>query len=213
MIPLFATIRYMKIITLSGVDGSGKSTQLALLKKKLEEQGKKVAYFHAVDFSLAKKLGKKTATDTGTPEKAVTEASWLAVLLRQILLPIDLLRFRFYANKLERQDTDYLLSDRYFYDTIINIEYLAKERITVPAAVFCFLIKPDIAFYIDLPAEAIMARERAPEQGLNYLKDKARLFKQKIAHWDLTVIDGNRDQASVFQDILNEIDNGQEVAQ
>lgn len=205
MIPLFATIRYMKILTLSGVDGSGKSTQLALLKKKLEEEGKKVAYFHAVDFSLAKRLSKKTATNTSAPEKAVTEASWLSVLLRKILLPIDLLRFRFYANKLESQGTDYLLSDRYFYDTLINIEYLAKERSVVPAAVFCFLIKPDIAFYIDLPGEAIMARERAPEQGLAYLEKKRRLFMQNITRWDLTVIDGNRDQETIFQDILKKM--------
>lgn len=208
MIALFATIRYMKIITLSGVDGSGKSTQLALLQKKLEEAGKKVAYFHAVEFSLANRFTKKNqesgikSQETG---QSVTHASYFGILLRKIILPIDLLRFRFYACKLKKQGTDYLISDRYFYDTIINIEYLAKERSTVPAAVFCLVIKPDIAFYIDLPGEVIMARERAPEQGLDYLEIKIRLFKQKIARWDLTVINGNRDPMSVFQDILKKM--------
>jgi thymidylate kinase len=171
MIALFATIRYMKIITFSGVDGSGKSTQLALLKKRLEETGKTVAYFHAVEFSLANTLAtKKDASVGSAPKKAVTEASWFTVLLRKIILPIDLIRFRFYANRLKKQGTEYLLSDRYFYDTLINIEYLSKQKSTVPAAVFCFLIRPDVAFYIDLPGEVIMARERAPEQGLEYLK-------------------------------------------
>ena len=206
MIALFATIRNMKIITLSGVDGSGKSTQLGLLQKKLESQGKKVAYFHAVEFSLANKLFSKNSTESGTAKKAITEASFFSLLLRKAILPVDLLRFHLHFQALYKQGFDYILSDRYFYDTFINIEYLAKKRIAVPAVVFCLLIKPDTAFYIDLPPEVIMTRERAPEQGLEYLQDKAKLFKNKVSPWDLTVIDGNRDQASAFQDIVNQIE-------
>ncbi|HLN19060.1 MAG TPA: hypothetical protein VK255_02730, partial [Patescibacteria group bacterium] len=37
----------MNIITISGLDGSGKSTQIDMLKSFLESQGKKVFYFHA----------------------------------------------------------------------------------------------------------------------------------------------------------------------
>ena len=166
MIALFATIRYMKIITLSGVDGSGKSTQLALLRKKLEDEGKKVAYFHAVEFSLVSRLSQKKSTESDSPDKAVTQASFITLLLRKIILPIDLLRFHLHIQTLYRQGFDYLLSDRYFYDTLINIEYLAKKRVSTPAVVFCLIIKPDIAFYIDLLPEVIMTRERAPEQGL-----------------------------------------------
>ena len=194
----------MQFITFSGVDGSGKSTQLSLLKKKLEGEGKKVAYFHAVEFSLASRFKKKLVENHDG--KAVTQASWLTILLRKLFLFIDLLRFRPYIASLHKQGYDYLLSDRYFYDTLINIEYLSKNTCHIPVIEAQFIIKPDLAFYFDLAPETIMSRDRVPEQGIDYLRDKMKLFKTKIARWDMILIDGSKPQESVFQDILNKID-------
>lgn len=194
----------MQFITFSGVDGSGKSTQLSLLKKKLEGEGKKVAYFHAVEFSFASRFKKKLVENHDG--KAVTQASWLTILLRKLFLFIDLLRFRPYIASLHKQGYDYLLSDRYFYDTLINIEYLSKKTCHIPVIEAQFIIKPDLAFYFDLAPETIMSRDRVPEQGIDYLRDKMKLFKTKIDRWDMILIDGSKPQESVLQDILNKID-------
>lgn len=194
----------MKLITLSGVDGSGKSTQLKLLKEKLEREGKKVFYFHAIEFSSANKLARTLKGKKGfTPgsEKASTRASWLSLQLRKLFLSIDICRFNLLRKKLEREGYDYILSDRYFYDSIININYLSKN--TNVLWFEKYIPKPDHAFYFQITAEEIMKRDRIPEQGINYLKDKIALFEQKKEVLGLVSIDASGTQDTISESIIS----------
>jgi thymidylate kinase len=208
----------MKIISISGLDGSGKSTQIKQLQEYLESQGKKVAYFHAVQFSMpqatktffkkhcliCKLVGKCKIDSKPKEEKGVTKANWLQIQLRKIILPIDICRFKKLLKKLEKQGFDYLVSDRYFYDNLINVSYLSKKEPStsnLEPRTYIAIPRPNFAFYLKTDPQTIMRRDRVPDQGLAYLEAKKKLLDKYTPIFGLTTIDGNRSKEEIFEEI------------
>ncbi len=128
----------------------------------------------------------------------------ISILLRKIFLKIDIFRFKKLLKKLEKQNFDYILSDRYFFDSFINIVYLERHK----EAKFPFkklsslkIPIPKIAFYLNTQPEVIMKRERTPNQGMEYLERKKTLYDSFALENKLTIIDGHRQPEVIFEEI------------
>jgi thymidylate kinase len=200
----------MQLITISGLDGSGKTTQINKLKKYLEGEKKRVYFFHIITFSIANKyLGKKKSALT--PAKAITSATPLAIILRKFALIIDAFRFTQFMHVLKMNNLyDYVLTDRYFYDQIVNIRYLEKssQQETIPfwqRITEKLMKQPTKSFFMKVSPEVATSRDREVEQGKQFLIDKQAIFDKFMKHWGIQIIHGENSPGEVFAEIINEI--------
>lgn len=186
----------MKVYTLSGLDGSGKSTHAKKIAEHLRNQGKKVFEFHIITFAFSQVLSrfykkifsspkKNLETDTQNKgQKSVIRSSRLGLCLRKIFLLIDMLRWQYLKKKLAREGYDAIVSDRFFYDTLINIFYLEKS-LSAQSILEVFAPQADQAVYLCAEVEDIMQHDRVPDQGEAYLISKKDLYDRKYSEWNL----------------------------
>jgi thymidylate kinase len=168
------------LISFSGMDGAGKSTQIANLVSVAESHGLKVAILTFWDNvvvlsryreGFVKKVF-KSESGIGTPEKPVNRRDknvrgWHVNFLRHGLYGLDALNLPRVIAGARRQGADVIIMDRYIHDELANLPLdnpLTKAYVRATAKL---VPQPDIAFVLDADPEA--ARARKPEYPLDFL--------------------------------------------
>ena len=178
---------------MEGPDGSGKSTQIELLKKYFEENGKEVLITrepggNRISEAIREIILNKDFTEMAPTTEMLLYASARAQLISEVIAPaID-------AGKM-------VISDR-FVDSSLVYQGLARglgvENVYEVNKHAIGDYMPDITFMFDLPAEVGLARKK-DQKELDRMELEGLEFHKKVA-------EGYREMAARFPERIRTID-------
>lgn len=188
----------MKLVSFSGIDGAGKSTQIHALRNYLEERGLKSKPYAFWDDVVALRSLREGISLTvfkgdrgvGSPEDPIHRRdknvrSWYLTLLRFFLYALDGLNLRLAAARIERT-TDVVIFDRYIYDELANLPMQRSAARLYTRLLLRVVPKPDLAFLVDADPEA--ASTRKPEYPLEFVHHNRNSYFQVSQLAGMTVL-------------------------
>lgn len=201
-----------KLIAVEGLDGSGKSTQIYLLKRWFELTNLKVFFTEWNSSLLVKKATKK-----GKVSHLLTSTTF------------SLIHCTDFADRYERQilpllQAGYLvLCDRYIYTAFVRDTVRGCDKKWL-RELYSFAVEPDITFFFQVPLETALYRITGNRTELKYHEagmdlnlstdplESFRIFQERInqeyhsmiEEFNLNVIDGTQ-EIPELQDQVREI--------
>ena len=173
----------MKIISFEGIEGVGKSTQIELLKKFLENNSKSVEVFREPGSTLSGEKIRDILLDDQYELSSKTE-----------LLLMFSARSELVNKKINNSTADYLLLDRFFdaslayqgYGRNLSIELINKlvDFIDCPS--------PDLSFLIDISVEEGFARKI--NDKIDRIESSGYDFFNKVRNGYLEIAKNNEDR-------------------
>jgi dTMP kinase len=157
------------LFTFCGLDGCGKTTMLTKLKKELEG---KYNVFLTKQPTNSVRQSDIFRTYMDNPNHDAYDYRSLSLLAASDRLQ--------HVNKIiEPQMTDgkIVISDRYFYSCLANLRARGFENDEWIYEIAQSVVKPDIAFFFDLPVETAVKRVRSREEEKNRYIDMELQYK------------------------------------
>lgn len=169
------------LISFSGIDGAGKSTQISMLQACLAGAGLRFSLLTFWD-DVAVLSGLREFSShavfrgdkgVGSPERPIIRRdknvqSWPMAILRLVLYFLDAIHLSSVVAKSKRRPVDVIIFDRYIYDELAN---LPLRRWYARAYTRCLLRlapRPDVSYLLD--ADAFEAWSRKREYPLEFVE-------------------------------------------
>jgi len=189
--------RSLAIISFSGIDGAGKSTQIEALQTWLIHSGHKVSTLTMWDDVVVGARWRELASQrafggdqgVGSPEKPIERrdknvTSGPLAIIRWCLYLADALSLSLRVRRVQQACShDVLIFDRYIYDELANLSLKQKLSKGIARLILKLVPAPDVACILDADPEA--ARLRKPEYPLDFLR------RNRQAYLALTEITAN----------------------
>jgi dTMP kinase len=196
-------------IALEGIDGSGKSTQMKLLTKKLEEAGHKVyTTFEPSNGAIGTMIRTILKGDTHTDDRIIA-GLFVADRLDHLL------------NKengiLKKMDEGYtVICDRYCFSSYAyQGTHMSMDWVIAANAMSASILKPDVNVFIDIDPEVSMQRITTNRDKIeiyetleNQKKVKEKFFEAFDRMKDqenIFIVEGNRKPELIADDIFEEL--------
>lgn len=175
------------LVSFSGVDGAGKSTQIAHLESVIAGVGmtsRTLAFWDDVVVlsrfreSFVHKVY-KSERGIGAPGKPVARRdknvrAWYLSLVRHGLYLFDAIHLCWVIARARHSRTNVLILDRYIYDELANLPLKHRSSRAFVRLTAAFVPTPDVAYLLDADPEAACARK--PEYPVEFLHKSRRAY-------------------------------------
>jgi thymidylate kinase len=208
------------LISFSGIDGAGKSTQIEGLRTRLTEIGLRVLlvtfWSDVARLTRIREVAGHTFfkgdRGVGTPTNPVNRRdknvrSWYMTAVRFGLYCVDAISLRMVAAKTLTGDADVVIFDRYLYDELANLSLRNGVARLYVRLLLMLVPQPDISFLLD--ADPVQACARKPEYPLEFLhSSRASYLALSGLVGGMTIIPPQRVQdieRQVLQQVLTQL--------
>jgi thymidylate kinase len=213
------------LVSFSGLDGSGKSTQIENLISHMHSLGLKtvrLAFWDDVVVGTKYREGfvhkvYKSEKGIGAPGKPVNRRDknvrkWYLSLARHGLYLLDAIHSCEVVARARRGRPDVIIMDRYIYDQLANLPLDNAFSRRFVRFVQRFVPRPDVAYLLDADVEA--AHQRKPEYPVDFMhKSRAAYMKLASMLKTLTIVppmgldDAKRAVVNAFNRALSRPEN------
>jgi dTMP kinase len=205
------------IICFEGLDFSGKTTQIKLLKQYLESNNLNVVTLKEPDDNIFPELKNVIGMRKLQPQTELFLFLAMHVELTKQVYEL------FYDTDIEHIP-DVVIIDRFIYSTLSYqgvgrdigfelVDMLINHFVKIDVNGEVFKIEPDIVFYIDIPTVEVLRRrnELMRESQSEFDKESMEFFKKvrdtylKLAkRYNFVVLDGLQDVETIHQQIIDQ---------